>query len=70
MCGMCDMSRLHSVQANGLTPLCVASQNGHADAVRALLGAGASVNQATVSAEMVDWCAWSTRSLCRVLMCM
>ncbi len=36
-----------------------ASRSGHVEAVRALLGAGASVNQAKVSVEMVDWCAWS-----------
>ncbi len=43
-----------AVQADGATPLHVASQNGHVDAVRALLGAGASVNQATVSV----FCVW------------
>ena len=37
------------VQAGGATPVYMASQNGHLDAVRALLGAGAAVNQATVS---------------------
>ncbi len=37
------------VQVNGGTPLYVASLNGHVDAVRALLDAGAAVNQAEVS---------------------
>ncbi len=37
------------VQTDGATPLYVASQNGHVDAVRALLDAGAAVNQAAVS---------------------
>ncbi len=39
------------VQANGLTPLHAASVNGHVEAVRALVGAGAAVNQADVSAD-------------------
>ncbi len=37
------------LQANGATPLFAASSNGHAEAMRALLGAGAVVNQARVS---------------------
>ncbi len=37
------------VQANGMTPLFKASQNGHVEAVRALLDGGAAVNQADVS---------------------
>jgi hypothetical protein len=35
-------------QTDGITPLYVASWTGHAECVRALLGAGAGVNQATV----------------------
>ena len=35
-------------QSNGITPLYVASQNGHVDAVKALVRAGAVVNQAMV----------------------
>ena len=34
-----------------MTPLNVASVNGHVEAVRALLDAGAAVNQASVSAD-------------------
>jgi hypothetical protein len=39
-------------QTDGWTPLCIASQNGHDEVVRALVGAGAAVNQATVRE---DW---------------
>jgi hypothetical protein len=35
-------------QTDGCTPLLVASQNGHMDVMRALVGAGAAVNQARV----------------------
>ena len=35
-------------QTNGCTPLYVASHNGHVEVVRALVGAGAAVNQAKV----------------------
>jgi hypothetical protein len=35
-------------QTDGLTPLYIASRNGHVEVVRALVGAGAAVNQATV----------------------
>ena len=35
-------------QTNGFTPLYIASQDGHVEAVTALIGAGAAVNQATV----------------------
>ncbi len=37
-------------QTNGATPLYIASANGHVEAVRALVGLGAAVNQA-----MVGW---------------
>ena len=37
------------VQTDGATPLYLASQNGHVEAVQALVGAGAAVNQASVS---------------------
>ncbi len=43
-----------AVQGDGATPLYVASENGHVEAVQALLGAGASLNQATVSVQLVD----------------
>ena len=39
------------VQADSWTPLYVASLNGHVDAVRALLDAGAAVNRAAVSVD-------------------
>ena len=35
-------------QTDGCTPLYVASHNGHVEVVRALVGAGAAVNQARV----------------------
>ena len=35
-------------QTDGCTPLFVASENGHVEVVRALVGAGAAVNQARV----------------------
>jgi hypothetical protein len=35
-------------QTDGATPLCIASQNGHVECVRALLARGAAINQATV----------------------
>jgi hypothetical protein len=38
-------------QADGRTPLYGASWEGHVEAVVALVGAGAAVNQATVSAD-------------------
>ncbi len=38
-----------TVQGDGASPLFIASRNGHVEVVRALLGAGADVGQATVS---------------------
>ncbi len=35
-------------QTDGRTPLCIASGHGQVEVVRALVGAGAAVNQATV----------------------
>jgi ankyrin repeat protein len=44
-------------QTDGFTPLCVASQNGHVEVVRALVGAGAAVNQADVRDDWGGcWC--------------
>jgi hypothetical protein len=44
-------------QANGATPLYAASQNGHVEVVRALVGADAAVNQATVRDDCGGcWC--------------
>ncbi len=36
-------------QTDGATPLCIASQNGHVECVRALLAGGAAIDQARVS---------------------
>ncbi len=38
-------------QTDCVTPLLIASQNGHVEVVRALAGAGAAVNQATVRGD-------------------
>ena len=47
-------------QTNGCTPLYVASDNGHVEVVRALVGAGAAVNQATVRDGCCGcWCSVS-----------
>jgi hypothetical protein len=37
------------LQTDGATPLFIASQSGHVECVRALLGGGAAINQARVS---------------------
>ncbi len=49
------MRHICLLQANGATPLFAASSNGHVKAVRALIDAGASVSQASVSVQMVEW---------------
>jgi hypothetical protein len=43
MCGVCGL-----VQADGATPMYIASVYGNVEVVRALVGAGAAVNQAKV----------------------
>ncbi len=44
-------------QTDGRTPLYAASDNGHVEVVRALIGAGAAVNQADVREGCVGcWC--------------
>ncbi len=44
-------------QADGRTPLYIASLNGHVEVVRALVGAGAAVNQAKVRYYLGGcWC--------------
>ena len=37
-----------ALQTDGYIPLCIASENGHVEVVRALVGASAAVNQAKV----------------------
>jgi ankyrin repeat protein len=44
-------------QSGGITPLCATSESGHVEVVRALVGAGAAVNQATVREDWGEcWC--------------
>jgi hypothetical protein len=44
-------------QSAGITPLCATSESGHVEVVRALVGAGAAVNQATVREDWGGcWC--------------
>jgi ankyrin repeat protein len=58
-CGpsLCYMSVCVVWQTDGFTPLYIASQNGQVEAVRALVGAGAAVNQADVREDLVFGCA-------------
>ncbi len=67
------------MQTSGATSLCMASERGHVKAVRALVDAGAAVNQVTVSADdgvmgmfacvrcecivLVLWCCWGSSVL-------
>ncbi len=59
---MCNHPRRARVpvvlQTDGGTPLYVASQNGHVEVVRALVGAGAAVNQAWVRDDCCGWCSF------------
>ena len=50
-------------QTDGATPLYIASQEGHVEAVRALVGLGAAVNQATVGLLEVSFWAGSVYPL-------
>ena len=51
-----------AAQTSGATPLLMASQNGHVEVVRVLVGAGASVNQAKVRDDFGLWCSCNTWS--------
>ena len=58
-CGpsLCGVSVCVVWQTDGLTPLYAASHNGHVEVVRALVGAGAAVNQAAVREDLGGcWC--------------
>ncbi len=52
------------LQTNGRTPLFAASENGHVEAVRALVGAVAAVNKATVCDDFCGWWCWVLREFC------
>jgi hypothetical protein len=52
-------------QSGNVTPLHLASQNGHVEAVRALLDAGAAVNQGEVSGDGGEW-----PLACAILICL
>ncbi len=70
-------------QINGCTPLYAASASGHVEVVRALVGAGAAVNQARVREDWGGcWCSgvrgrlglyrsgrWQRMVSCRVRLC-
>ena len=54
---MCCVRVSAAVQTDGRTPLYVASQKGNVEVVRALMGAGAAVNQARVREDWGGcWC--------------
>ncbi len=59
-----------AVQPDGVSPLWIASQNGHVEVVRALLGAGADVGQAMVSWGMQRGgvCVWAMAQCSELLM--
>jgi hypothetical protein len=58
------------LQTDGATPLYIASQNGHVECVRALLGGGAAINQANVSCAGLiaghrgGLCVWGSLGAC------
>jgi hypothetical protein len=58
-------------QTTGATPLCIASQNGHVECVRALLDGGAAINQAKVGcvSSMARHCRGLCGTLLRACMC-
>ena len=55
-------------QTNGVTPLYAASNHGHVEVVRALVGAGAAVNQAAVRDDVLvvafSCVVWSAACVC------
>ncbi len=53
---LCNVSVCVVWQTNGWTPLLAASDNGHVEVVRALVVAGAPVNQADVGDHCGDCC--------------
>ena len=54
---LCCVSVCAVWQTNDWSPLCAASHNGHVEVVRALVGAGAAVNQAAVREDWSGcWC--------------
>ncbi len=59
-CVRCAMGRIRVSgvwQTDGVTPVYAASQNGHVEVARALVGAGAAVNQARVRDDCGgSWC--------------
>ncbi len=66
--------RLYVVwQTDGCTPLYAASGNGHVEVVRALVGAGAAVNQAAVRDDVLvvafSGVVWSAACVCSFFPC-
>ncbi len=55
---LCDVSVCVVRQTDGWTALLAASENGHVEVVRALVGAGAAVNQADVGDHWGDCSCW------------
>ncbi len=58
---LCDVSVCVVWQTHSWTPLLAASDNGHVEVVRALVGANAVVNQRDVGDRWGDCCCWVVR---------